>query len=60
MENGAASLGNSLEAPQKMKELPNDPGVLYIPKKTENIFTQKLMHDMFIAVFFIFPKVEAV
>lgn len=39
-ENGAASLGNSLEAPQKMRELPNDPGVLYIPKKTENIFTQ--------------------
>lgn len=29
MENGAASLGNSLEAPQKMKELPNDWSSIY-------------------------------
>lgn len=51
--------GTVLEAPRKMKELPNDPGVLPL-----GIYTQenwKHIHSKtgawyFIAVFFIFPK----
>ena len=60
MENDTATMENSMEAPQKIKNRvtiwPRKPSPGYLPEELQNIYLQRYMHTMFVAALFTVAK----